>query len=312
MTIRSRSAPSRTLREAGEQTEAPAFYLGIDAGGSNCRARLCGTDGGVLGSGGCGPANAGLGLDALAETLLDAAREAFADAGLSFADAAPRTSAGIGIAGLSRSGARAFLEAAPWPFARTAFATDAVIANLGTHGGADGATLIIGTGSVAQLAFEGRSYTIGGYGFPISDEGSGAALGLSAMRHALRALDGRTVKTPLSTAITRRFDHDPVRAIAWMDGAAPRDYAALAPLVMDHAEANDTIARSIVEDAAGHIERFIETIFEAGAPRCALAGGLAPRMLPWLRARTLRRLSDPAGDALDGALLLAGLRRMAD
>lgn len=287
---------------------AIAHYLGIDAGGSNCRGRLAAPDGSILGRGGCGPANTGLGLEALVETLLEAAREAFSDAGLPFSESA-HTAAGIGIAGLSRSGARAFLEAAPWPFARTAFATDAVIANLGAHGGQDGATLILGTGSVAQLTVAGRSWTIGGYGFPISDEGSGAALGLSAMRHALRALDGRTVKTALSSAITERFDHDPVRAIAWMDGATPRDYAQLAPLVLDHAEANDRIARSIVEDAANHVERFIETIFAAGAPRCALAGGLAPRMTPWLRARTLALLSESRGDALDGALTLAGLRR---
>lgn len=284
----------------------PTHYLGIDAGGTNCRARLADAAGKALGAGVSGPANTGLGLEALVDTLLTATREAFVAAGVPFEQTA-QTSAGIGIAGLSRSGARAWLEAAPWPFARVAFASDAAIANLGAHGGEDGATLILGTGSVALLSIAGQTRTIGGYGFPISDEGSGAALGLSAMRHALRALDGRTVKTPLSAAITERFDHDPVRAIAWMDEAAPRDYAAFAPLVMDYAEANDAIARSIVENAAGHIERFIETIFEAGAPRCALLGGLAPRMRPWLRERTLRRLSEPKGDALDGALRLAGL-----
>lgn len=65
------------------------------------------------------------------------------------------------------------------------------------------------------------------------------------MRHAPRALDGRTVRTELSSAITGRVEHDPIRAIAWMDGATPRDYAQLAPLVMDHAEANDSIARTL-------------------------------------------------------------------
>ncbi len=37
------------------------------------------------------------------------------------------------------------------------------------------------------------------------------------------------------------------------------------------------------------------------------AGGLAQRIKPWLRARTVARLRDPLGDPLDGALLLAGL-----
>lgn len=291
------------------QPAVPALYLGIDAGGTNCRARLADGAGRVLGAGASGAANTGLGFEAVAETLLVASRAALETAGLDFAMAG-RAHVGVGIAGLRRSGAREFLEGFAWPFAKITFANDAFIANLGAHGGADGATLILGTGSVAQCDFGGRSYTIGGYGFPISDEGSGAALGLSAMRHALRALDGRTVRTPLSTAITKRFEHDPVQAVAWMDRAAPRDYAALAPVVLDHAEADDPIARSIVEDAAGHIERFIETIFKAGAPACALAGGLAPRMRPWLRLRTLELLTEPRGDALDGAIRLAGLERV--
>jgi glucosamine kinase len=77
---------------------------------------------------------------------------------------------------------------------------------------------------------------------------------------------------------------------------------------MDRAETGDPIARSIIEDAATHVEQFIETIFTRGAPACALAGGLAPRMRPWLRERTSARLVTAQGDALDGALRLAGFQ----
>lgn len=281
------------------------YFLGIDAGGSNCRARLVDADGRVIGRGQAGPANARIGVDALYRTLVDTADQAIAEAGLS-SEARATIRAGMGIAGLTRLGIREALEALDFGFASVAFATDAQIANLGAHGGGNGAILIIGTGSAAKLRIDGRDHTIGGYGFPISDEGSAAALGLSAMRHALRALDGRTAKTPLSAAVTERFDHDTVRAIAWMDQATPRDYGTFAPLVMDYAEANDPIARSIVEHAVSHIERFIETIFERGVTRCVLVGGLAPRISPWLRARTVERLSNPLGDPLDGALRLAG------
>ncbi|HTG39903.1 BadF/BadG/BcrA/BcrD ATPase family protein [Sphingomonas sp.] len=284
------------------------FYLGIDAGGSNCRARLIDAGGTVIGTGAGGPANARIGLEALYARLRAVADQAVAEAGLSPAQMV-MIRAGIGIAGISRPGVRAALTGFDFPFASVEYATDAFIANLGAHGGADGAILILGTGSVAHVRNGERDFTIGGYGFPISDEGSGAALGLSAMRHALRALDGRTEATPLSRAVTARFDHDTARAIAWMDQASPRDYGGFAPLVMDHAEANDAIARSIVEDAVQHIERFIEAIFEQGASRCALVGGLADRMQPWLRARTVARLSPVMGDPLDGALHLAGYRR---
>lgn len=283
-----------------------AYFLGIDAGGSHCRSRLVDANGVILGTGESGPANTRIGIEKLHAVLREVSAQAIGAAGLDEAQVAT-IRAGMGIAGISRPGMREQLAALPFPFASTEFVTDAAIANLGAHDGAEGATLIIGTGSVAEVRVGSTSFTIGGYGFPISDEGSGAALGLSAMRHALRALDGRSEVTPLSHAVTAGFGHDTARAVAWMDAATPKDYAAFAPLVMDYAENNDAIARSIVEDAAQHIERFIETIFARGAVRCALAGGLAMRMKPWLRARTVARLTDAISDPLDGALLLAGL-----
>lgn len=281
------------------------YFLGIDAGGTRCKARLVTADGTVVGEAEIGPANARVGVEKLRSSLLEVTAKALSAASLD-ASVTAEISAGFGIAGISRPGMRQSILDMALPFASVAFDTDAVIANLGAHGGEDGATLILGTGSIAIIRLGDTTTRIGGYGFPISDEGSGAALGLSAMRHALRALDGRTKPTPLSSAVTARFDHDTALAIAWMDQASPRDYGAFAPMVMDYAENNDEIARSIVEDAVRHVERFIETIFAKGAPRCALAGGLAPRLKPWLRARTVAGLCEPVGDPLDGALLLAG------
>lgn len=282
-----------------------ALYLGIDAGGSHCRARLTDQDGAVLGTGKAGPANTRIGLDLLHEALLDASSQAIAAAGLDEA-ATASIKAGMGIAGINRVGMKAKIQALPFPFASVALSSDAMIANLGAHGGADGAILILGTGSVGLIKRGEDNTSIGGYGFPISDEGSGAALGLSAIRHALRALDGRTRPTPLSQALTMQFDHAVPMVIAWMDQATPRDYAAFAPLVFEYADKGDDIAVAIVREAAMHVERFIETIFSRGATRCVLMGGLAEPMKPWLRARIVDRLVEPLGDALDGALLLAG------
>lgn len=282
-----------------------ALYLGIDAGGSHTRARLTDEAGSILGTGEAGPANARIAIDVLHRTLLDACQQAVSAAGLSDSDAAT-IKAGMGIAGINRMGMKLKIQALAFPFASVALSSDAVIANLGAHMGEDGAILILGTGSVGMVKRGEDSFSIGGYGFPISDEGSGAALGLSAIRHALRALDGRTRPSPLSQAITQQFDHAIPRVIAWMDDATPKHYAEFAPLVMDYAENGDEIALLIVRDAAQHVERFIETILARGARRCVLMGGLSPRMRPWLRARIVDKLAEPLGDALDGALILAG------
>ena len=281
------------------------LFLGIDAGGTSSKSRLTDEQGNVLGSGKGGPANTRIGLDALHETLLDVSMQAVKEAGLNETEVS-EIKCGMGIAGINRMGMKPQIQALDFPFANVQYTSDAMIANLGAHMGGDGAILILGTGSVGLVKRGEDSFSIGGYGFPISDEGSGAALGLSAIRHALRALDGRTRPTPLSQAITKQYDHAIPRIIAWMDDAAPGDYAAFAPLVMDYADNGDEIALSIVRDAALHVERFIETIISRGAPRCVLMGGLAERMKPWLRVRIAAQLQDAEGDALDGALILAG------
>lgn len=282
------------------------WYLGVDAGGTRCRARLVDAAGIVRGAAEGGSANTRIGLELVHGTLSSTCLAACDMAGLTRAQLAD-IRVGIGIAGLSRVGAKEALQAADYPFANVQFTSDGAIANLGAHLGDDGAILSLGTGSIAFVRVGGREFTIGGYGFPISDEGSGAALGLSAIRHALRALDGRTRPTPLSEEVTRRFNHEITQVITWMDQATAADYATFAPLVLDRADLGDEIALLIVRDAALHVERFIETIFARGAPRCALMGGLAARLKPWLRLRIIDQLCEPARDALDGALLFAGL-----
>lgn len=280
------------------------LFMGVDAGGSHCRARLVDSEGKVLSEAQGGPATTRMGLEPLYRQLITVTGDALAQAGIT-SNEQGRVAVGMGIAGISRQGMTDALGEYSFPFGKVSFESDAAIANLGAHSGADGAILILGTGSIGLVQLDGRRFTIGGYGFPISDEGSGAALGLSAVRHALRAIDGRTKRTALSDAVSEQFEHKTVRAIAWMDKATPADYGNFAPLVMDYAEAGDEIALSILEDAVLHVERFISTIFAQGAPRLALAGGLSVRLRPWLRVRTAERLVEPQGDALSGAILLA-------
>ncbi len=146
---------------------------------------------------------------------------------------------------------------------------------------------------------------VGGYGFPISDEGSGAYLGLKAVQLALRAHDGREQKTALLAEIMQRFQNDHMEAVAWMDRASATDYATLAPMVLRHADQGDAVARRIVQSAAGHIDTLVRTLFEKGAPRVCLLGGLASPLEPWLAPDVRRSLKPIDGDAVSGAIILA-------
>lgn len=280
------------------------FFLGVDGGGTGCRARIVDTAGNVLGQGLSGPATTRLGIDNAWISMARAFGEAAEEAGFGAAELA-RTFAGIGLAGIGRKGALEALRQIEHPFAAVDFVSDGMGACLGAHSGKDGAIVIAGTGSIGLGFVEGRDLRVGGYGFPISDEGSGADLGLKVVQLALRAHDGRHDRSALLTEIMQRFHNDPMEAVAWMDRATATDYAALAPTVMRHADQGDAVGRRIVQSAAEQIDTIVRTLFSKGAPRVTLLGGLASPLEPWLAPDVRRRLKPADGDAVSGAIILA-------
>ncbi|MCA0012269.1 N-acetylglucosamine kinase [Mesorhizobium sp. B292B1B] len=280
------------------------YFLGVDGGGTGCRARIEDAKGTVLGQGLSGPASTRLGIDAAWASVAKAFGAAIEEAGFGAAET-NRIHAGIGLAGIGRKGALEALRAIAHPFASIDFVSDGVAACLGAHSGQDGAIVIAGTGSIGLGFVEGRDLRAGGYGFPISDEGSGADLGLKAVQLALRAHDGRHERTALLAEVMQRFDSDPMQAVAWMDRASATDYAALAPMVMRHADQGDPAGRRIVQKAAEQIDTLVRVLFEKGAPRVTLLGGLASPLEPWLAPDVRRRLKPADGDAVSGAIILA-------
>ena len=285
---------------------APAgpLFVGVDGGGTGCRARIEDAEGRVLGTGIAGPAALRVGVDKALAEVLKACRGALTEAGLS-ADALGQLHAAVGLAGVGRKGASEQLVQRAHPFRSVVYAHDATIACIGAHGGKDGGIIILGTGSVGFSLVDGREVRVGGYGFPISDEGSGADLGLHAIRLALRAYDERALGTSLTREVMARFHNDPFETVAWMDKATATDYATFAPLVMRHADTGDAVARRVVRDAAEQIDDLARRLTGSGAARLALLGGLASSMQPWLAPDVQRHLVPVQGDAVDGALSLA-------
>ena len=276
-------------------------YLGIDRGGTRCRARIEDEDGRLLGEASSGPAATRIGLEKAWRSIMEATEAAAAKAGHTAVDFA-RIHAGIGLAGLDRRGAEAALKKMAHPFASVTFISDGLAACLGAHSGADGAIVVAGTGSVGVGLIDGREIRLAGYGFPVSDEGSGADIGLQVVRLALRAADRRSELTPLLSEVLGAFDHDPYQAVAWSEEARATDYAAFAPIVMRHADQGDPVGRRIVERAADAIGDMLDLFI---ARRLSLVGGLAEAITPWLTPDLRARLRRPDADAAAGALLLA-------
>ncbi len=280
------------------------YLLGIDAGGTSCKARLTDMSGRIIGQGLSGPANANSGIRNVFATMQEAYQQAMSEAKLSSSDAAT-ICAGIGIAGIGREGAKAEMQTQPFPFRSTVIHNDAFIANMGAHSGQDGGIVIVGTGSIAIGRVKGTDVRAGGYGFPISDEGSGAYIGLQAIRITLRASDGRISHSDLTRHLFEKYHYQTHEIVGWMDKAKATDYAALAPIVLQAAETGDRHGRLITRHSANHIDSMVRSMYNAGVPRCALLGGLSASIEPWLAPDIRAELITPDGDALDGALWLA-------
>src|SRR5215475_819874 len=279
-------------------------YLGVDGGGTRCRARIEDEAGRVLGEASSGPATTRIGVEKAWRSIMAATEAAAAQAGLASDDFALMHAA-IGLAGLGRRGAEAALKQIAHPFASTLFISDGMAACLGAHSGADGAIVVAGTGSVGVGLIGGREIRIAGYGFPVSDEGSGADMGLQVVRLALRAADRRFEMTPLLSEVLGAFDSDPYQAVAWSEEARATDYAAFAPIVMRHANRGDPVGRRIVERTADAIGDLLDLFLARGIDRLSLVGGLADAITPWLTPDLRARLKRPDADAAAGALLVA-------
>lgn len=295
---------SCVYRERENVVKPGTLLLGVDGGGTRCRARLCAPSGTKLAEAVAGPANIRLGLEESLAAVLHATRQCLQEAGLSSQDLS-RITACLALAGASEPTDLAAAQARQHPFGRTMFTTDARAACAGAHRGRPGGVIIVGTGTVGWAELGGRDCRVGGWGFPISDEGSGTWIGCEALRRVLWAHDGRIPRTNLLSDLFERFKRDPHAIVRFSSKALPRDFGSFAPLVVEHAKRDDPAAIELMQMAARHVDELAERLVVLGVPRLALVGGLARQMTGWVSPRTRARLVPPAGDALDGALQLA-------
>jgi glucosamine kinase len=284
-------------------TEQVRYVIGVDGGGTGTRARVTLPGGAVLGFAEAGPSALGQGIEQAWASVLDAVDQAFRVAGV-VAARREECALGLGVAGaIVRTRYDRFLRAAP-PFARIALDSDAYATLLGAHRGRPGAAVVAGTGSAGEaLRDNGDRVSLGGWGFPIGDEGSGAWLGLRAMQRAQHALDGRVAPGPLVNAIFDTAGSSREALLAWGELAGQHAYARLAPLVFD-ASATDAWAMQLLDDAALSLENLAMALDPAGALPLVVCGSVGRRLAPRFTAVVRSRLVEPAGDALDGALCL--------
>ncbi|WP_113392218.1 BadF/BadG/BcrA/BcrD ATPase family protein [Rhizobium sp. SYY.PMSO] len=279
------------------------FAIGIDGGGTSCRAAIIDGAGRVLGTGKAGAANILSDLESSLIHIVASARHALTDAGLD-SDLVNRLPAVIGTAGANVGNYGKRVEGA-LPFASTRVVTDATIALQGALGDADGVIGAFGTGSVYNARRDGRSWGIGGWGFVIGDQASGARLGRDLLERALLAHDTVATGSALTKVVMDEYGNDPERVVEFAHASKPKDFARYAPIVFEYAGMEDVVAVDIVRMAADAITKSLDALLWPECPSICLLGGLAQAYRPWLDERHKAILAEPKGDVLRGAVELA-------
>ncbi len=286
---------------------APLWTVGVDGGATRCRARVRDTGGRTVAEASGAAANVHVDFTAAVAVLRAVVGDVLQKAGLASVDQ-PRIALGFGLAGVSDGEDVGRIVAAFPGYAHVSAANDASTACIGAHAGADGGLVIAGTGSAAIARVVGRETIVGGRGFALGDDGSGAHVGLDALRAATRAHDGLGPQSALTRDILADFDRDIVALIRWARSARPGDYGAFAPRVFAHAARGDAIALTIVGSAAQAIGALARRALALGADRVALVGGVGEALRPYFAPEIAELLTRPLHDATDGAILLAGGR----
>jgi glucosamine kinase len=234
------------------------YLLGVDGGGTGTRVRLALADGSGLAHGAGGPSGLGLGIQRAWDAVQQAAGAAFAAAGIEQPPPG-RVAIGLGLAGVhNRQWAAEFVAAHPG-YAAIRLETDAFTTLMGAHGGAPGAIVAIGTGSVGEVLFaDGTRREVGGWGFPAGDEASGGWIGLRAIGHVEQVLDGRRQRSAFADSIIDACGGNRDAIQVWLGKATQTAYASLAPLVLRHAD--DPVARAILLDAGAEVARIARAL----------------------------------------------------
>ena len=232
-----------------------SVVLGIDGGGTNTRAAIV-ADGKIVGSGQSGSIKRlRVGAEIAEANLRTVLKEAFAEAGVKGVDAAC-----CGVASASMPGIPEWITAVFNDFgvARSEVVGDHIIALDAAFQGGPGILQIAGTGSnCVGRAPDGTLETAGGWSSRLGDEGSGYWIGINSIRRALHALDREDPCQIIPAVMKIWGTKDMDEFIDLGDGTPPPDFAALAPVINELAEAGDPVAVGVLEQAAIDLVGFV-------------------------------------------------------
>ena len=239
-----------------------ACVIGIDAGGTKTVGLLADETGKVLAKTISGSANLVMkGELAVEKVLFDVIESLEAPE--------PVTALCLGIAGVGQPGSDHVIHEVLRRLGQRQqilVVNDALVALIAGAPSGVGIVLVAGTGSIAYgVDPAGETARSGGWGYLLGDEGSAFWLGHYAVRHAIRAADGRGQATTLYGLICEKLGvSDPIELVEWFyDQELSRNRVAdLASLVEEASSAGDKAAENLMDQASKHLAKAARAVAE--------------------------------------------------
>jgi N-acetylglucosamine kinase-like BadF-type ATPase len=279
------------------------MLVGVDGGGTKTAFALVDADGNVRARHEEGSAYyLEVGMDGVGAMLERGCQTLFAAAGVGPDDIA-QAFFGLPAYGEDRAVLPA-LDALPRTIlahGRYRCGNDMVCSWAGSLAGADGISVIAGTGSMAYGEYAGKRARAGGWGELFSDEGSAHWIARAGLALFSRMSDGRAPRGPLYALVRERLalleDLDLCGVVYGQLKGERSAVARLAGLVTEAAALGDAQAVAIIDDAAAELAGLVDAVRGAldVAPEAVVpvsfTGGLVGAQGP-LRAPLIRALAE--------------------
>lgn len=249
-----------------DKTKRDGFLVAIDGGGTKTEICVLNLADGSIGTEVLGSANYKSSDEkTAAQNILDGFNRALAAHGVS---AAQVRGAVFGIAGCDTESDLDFyrqtIASLGLPRERTYVCNDSEMTLLAAVD--EGICVVAGTGSIASgVRADSRKKRAGGWGAPMSDEGSGWWIANEVFKRYLRWSDGvDTEEQPYFERITQQVgDGDRARAVARIAQMTTSEAASYARDIMQRALLAERPCAEVVTEAAYHIAEIIACVHRA-------------------------------------------------
>jgi glucosamine kinase len=275
--------------------------LGIDGGGTSCRAALLWR--GKRFEARSGSANVTSDFKGAILAISDVVRDVALQARLSLPDLMD-IPAHLGLAGATTPEICAKVIAS-LPLTKAAVSDDQMTTLVGALVAEDGALVSVGTGSFLASQKAGQRRFLGGHGLALGDEASGAWLGRALLARILHSLDGLVPHSALTQDVFSAFNQEAGAISLFAASASPGRYGHYAPMVVSAAEAGDEAAVVLMQAGAGYILAGLKSLNWQQDEALCLMGSLGSFYLPYLPQPVRDSVRPAKASALDGALTLA-------